>query len=519
MKYFILLFLNLTFLYTDSFAQNKQDYVWLFGLDHTPSPIDKGYRIDFNVKPFTIQVTNNGIGFAQNNASICDKDGNLLFYTNGCAVLNKEANIMPNGDSINEDIWKKLTGWDNCEGGYPGTQNIIILDDPANVDSGRRLYYILHKAIVFNGWYDDPLNQLRYTIVDMDMDGGLGDVTTIKDSTFYKQKQVLSSYLTAIRHQNGRDWWIIQPLEEDSSFVYFLLTKDGIELQGYQNSHEYFKKSLTSSAGTARFSPDGSKYALYTYNNQLNIYNFNRLNGKLSNYKKIYVFNPDSINPKNIWFSSVEWSPNSRFVYTATKTKLHQIDTWEEDLQDGVRLIDTYNGTIDPYHTIFFLMNLGPDCRIYMCPTSSTNSYHVINHPNRLGKACDFVQNGIKLPITSGAASMPNFPRFRVDEEDKCDSTIVSVFGDYVYYRRDLEVYPNPSSGIFNVRIPDRLGKGKLVVTNIYGQIIKKWEISGIFKEKQIDISGMPTGHYNIDVYPEKNPDRIVYSRQVVKVG
>ena len=274
MKYFILLFLTLTFLYTNSFAQNKQDYVWLFGLDHTPSLVDKGYRIDFNVKPFTIQVTNNGIGFAQNNASICDKDGNLLFYTNGCAVLNKEANIMPNGDSINEDIWKKLTGWDNCEGGYPGTQNIIILDDPGNVDSGRSLYYIIHKPRVFNGWYDDPLNQLRYTIVDMDMDGGLGDVTTIKDSTFYKQKQVLSSYLTAIRHQNGRDWWILQPLEEDSSFVYFLLTKDGIELEGNQNSHEYFKKSLTSSAGTARFSPDGSKYALYTYNNQLNIYNF-----------------------------------------------------------------------------------------------------------------------------------------------------------------------------------------------------------------------------------------------------
>ncbi len=196
---------------------------------------------------------------------------------------------------------------------------------------------------------------------------------------------------------------------------------------------------------------------------------------------------------------------------------MHQIDTWEDDLQDGVRLIDTYDGTRNPFFNGFFLMALAPDCRIYMCSTNGNRPYHVINKPNELGKECDFVQNGIVLPYYEGG-SMPNFPRWRVDEEDKCDSTIVSVFGDYVYYRRDLEVYPNPSEGIFNIRIPDRLGKSTLVVTNINGQIIKKWEISGIFKERQIDITGLPIGHYNIDMYPENNPDRIVYSRQVVKV-
>ena len=477
-------------------------------------PGNQSYRFDFKIKPFTISVTNNGIGFDNNNASICDKYGNLLFYTNGCAVLNKEANIMPNGDSINEDIWKKLTGWDNCEGGYPGTQNIIILDDPGNVDSGRSLYYIIHKPRVFNGWYDDPLNQLRYTIVDMDMDGGLGDVTTIKDSTFYKQNQVLSSYLTAIRHQNGRDWWIVQPLEDTNLYVTFKLNEEGIKLIREQQIGKVFDWNASSS-GTARFSPDGTKYAYYNESDGLLLFDFDRSTGLLSNYQQVVPFDTMGYGI----FCSVEWSPNSRFVYTATKTKLHQIDTWEEDLQDGVRLIDTYDGTQNPFPNTFFLMALGPDCRIYMCSTSGNAAYHVINHPNRLGKACDFVQNGIILPYEAGFGSMPNFPRFRVDEEDKCDSTIVSVFGDYVYYRRDLEVYPNPSDGIFNVRIPDRLGKGKVVVTNIYGQIIKKWEISGICKEKEIDISGMPTGHYNIDVYPEKNSDRIVYSRQVVKVG
>ncbi len=514
MKYFILLFLKLTFLYTNSFAQNKQDYIWLWGVDRLPAPGIQGYKFDFNIKPFSITSTNIGVEFGNNNASICDKDGNLLFYTNGCAVLNKEANIMPNGDSINYDIWWDLTGRNNCEKlGYPGTQNSIILNDPGNNDE----YFLLHKPYIFEDWENYNQHYLWYSKIDMSLDNGLGDVIE-KNQVLYDERQSLSSYLTAINHANGKEWWIIQPLLEDSLFIIFLLTENGFERKEDQNTRQYFNLYRSGASGTSNFSPDGTKYALYNYNDQLHIYDFNRETGKLTNHKKVLIYPEDSIDVEDIRFSSVEWSSNSRFIYTASRDELHQIDTWEEDLQDGVRLIDTYDGTQNPFPNTFYLMALGPDCRIYMCSTNGNKTYHVINHPNRLGKACDFVQNGIKLPYEAGVGSMPNFPRFRVDEEDKCDSTIVSVFGDYVYYRRDLEVYPNPSDGIFNVKIPDRLGKSTLVVINIYGQIIKKLEISGIFKEKQIDITGMPTGRYNIDVYPEKNPDRIVYSRQVVVV-
>ncbi|HHH52550.1 MAG TPA: T9SS type A sorting domain-containing protein [Bacteroidetes bacterium] len=512
MKHIIILIL--LFQLGHIYCQNKQDYVWLFGLkDNDFAQGNQSYRFDFKIKPFKIPVTDNGIGFDNNNASICDKNGNLLFYSNGCAVLNKDAEIMPNGDSINEDIWKKITGWDMCEYGYPGIQDIIILDDPGNEENNKKDYYIIHKTIVFNGFGKDDSNHLRCTIVDMDLDGGLGDVT-IKDSTFYKEKQVLSSYLTAIRHQNGKDWWIVQPMEDTNVYLTFLLDENGIELKKEQAIGKVFDWNASSS-GTARFSPDGTKYAYYNESDGLLLFDFDRSNGLLANYKRVVPFDTTGIGI----YCSVEWSPNSRFVYTATETKLHQIDTWEEDLQDGVRLIDIYDGTRNPFPNTFFLMAQGPDCRIYMCSTSGNKTYHVINHPNRLGKDCDFVQNGIVLPYEAGFGSMPNFPRFRVDEADKCDSTIVSVFGDYVYYRRDLTVYPNPSSGIFNVKIPDRLGKGKLVVTDIQGQIIYKKSISGILPGQRINITGMPTGRYNIDVYPDKNPKRIVYGVQVVKVS
>jgi len=212
----------------------------------------------------------------------------------------------------------------------------------------------------------------------------------------------------------------------------------------------------------------------------LHLYDFDRETGILSNHQKINIFPDPDVN--DIIFSSVEWSSNSRFIYTATKRELHQIDTWETDIEeDGIRLIDTYNGTQDPFSTT------------------------VINSPDQLGTDCDFVQNGIQLPHTAGGGSMPNFPRFRVDEEEKCDPTIVSVFGDAVFYRRDLVVYPSPSTGLFTIDLPE-------------GFILRDEPIDRLSFEGEVQLYDLPVGIYNIEIYPSENAERIFYSKQVVKL-
>jgi hypothetical protein len=183
-------------------AQSKQDYIWLLGADRSPEPGVQGYKFDFNIKPFSIIKYDIGTEFASNNASICDKEGNLLFYTNGCAVFNKEAKIMPEGDSLNYDIYQDLSGWDNClMFGYPGNQNSIILNDPGDESK----YYIIHKPFVFESWENYDQMYLWYSKVDMNLNNGLGDVTE-KNIDLYSERESLSSYLTAIRHANGKDW-------------------------------------------------------------------------------------------------------------------------------------------------------------------------------------------------------------------------------------------------------------------------------------------------------------------------
>jgi hypothetical protein len=124
-----------------SYAQNKQDYVWVFGHDFPDDNKVDGYIMDFNIKPIEPQNYEVNTRMDSNNASICDENGNLLFYTNGCHVMSADGSVMENGDSLNYDEWIEYFWRDDCVFGYPGAQDIMILTDPGNINH----FYIIHK--------------------------------------------------------------------------------------------------------------------------------------------------------------------------------------------------------------------------------------------------------------------------------------------------------------------------------------------------------------------------------------
>jgi len=507
MKNLYLILLQLLFTVA-LFAQSKQDYIWLFGVDDEVFPSETGYLFNFNNAPFRVTEHDNNIGIGSGNASICDRDGNLLMYMNGCAVMNRNYEMMPNGDSLSYNIIWEFAQYD-CRLGIGGFQDHLVLPDPGKENE----FYILHKPKIFNGLGLIDSIPLWYSKIDMSLENGNGDVT-LKNEILDAGPRFLVSYLTAIHHDNGKDWWVIQAPIEDSLFHTYLIDEEGIQLKEIQNSHHYFTRNHTSASGTAKFSPDGTKYAMYNEVDGLLVYGFNRETGQLTYEERIipYIHTGESV------FCSVEWSPDSRFIYTASSIYLHQIDTWEGNIQEnGVRLIDTYNGTQDPFSTNFFIMAQAPDCKIYMAPQSGTRSYHVIHNPNELGSDCNFVQNGLKLPQLSNFGGMPNFPRFRVDEDDKCDPKLTSVFGDAVYYRKSLKVYPSPSAGRYKVEIPDGFLDGNLLVIDLNGRIIKKQQITRGTLSVDIDITSFSSGYYFIELYPDKKNDQMFWGIQVVK--
>jgi hypothetical protein len=216
--------------YTSIYSQNKRDYKWIFGISHII-----GYHgSKCNIMDFNNHAKIDSVylyeGVADHNAEISDLNGNLLFYYNGCRVIDSTKHMMENGDSLNYgQTWEDFCGYNFAY--YPGPHNSIILPDPGNYDGDRNGYYIIHKRqeLVYEPNIEVSIPEILYTYIDMTGNNGRGTVIE-KNKAIFKTTNIVSGYLSACKHTNGKDWWLIQ-MEEDTN-VYFkvLLTEAGFSV-------------------------------------------------------------------------------------------------------------------------------------------------------------------------------------------------------------------------------------------------------------------------------------------------
>ena len=87
-------------------GQELQDANWLFNhpayKDSTSSAIIIASQIiDFSKNRFDLRVEEAKYTISTTVASISNNKGELLFYTNGCQVLQADHQLMENGDSLN----------------------------------------------------------------------------------------------------------------------------------------------------------------------------------------------------------------------------------------------------------------------------------------------------------------------------------------------------------------------------------------------------------------------------------
>ena len=146
---FAVLFLNLSTL--NLFSQNKNDYNWIYGFETLDlNGNSRGVQLNFNDAPVNVDSLIIPLKIYLSNATISDNNGDLLFYTNGCAIANKNHEIMLNSEGLNPGQISNS----NCEYGYSGgNQSCLIL--PIS-ESGTQ-YYLFHQASTY-----DP-NLIVYT--------------------------------------------------------------------------------------------------------------------------------------------------------------------------------------------------------------------------------------------------------------------------------------------------------------------------------------------------------------------
>jgi len=490
-------------------SQKKQDYYWPMGLGSS------SFVFEYNKLPMTPDTLLSPFKFRRTMGAICDSEGELLFYSNGCRVADRRHEVMPNSDSLNFNcFYEKFFNDNDCLFGYIEKQGIAILPDPGN-DEG---YYIFHKPLELfldGGIADFWQEYILYSYVDMTLNNGYGEMI-VKNDTLFNRKNLQASHMAVINHSNGKDWWILQPgdIENGNRYYRILIDETGVAKIDSQAIGPIFIKDewplKSMGGGQSKFSPDGKKYAYFNLYDGLHLYDFDRSTGLLSGGQYIEWSPTDQFQSAG----SVEFSPDSRLLYLTNEDELFQLDLEADDLEASLLLIDTWDGASDPFGTIFFMMALAPDCKIYVRPGSSSNVFHTIHNPNGRGQDCGFVQRDLQLPQTSSAGGFPNFPHFRVDEEEKCDSSITMVDGLTVFWRKDLKVYPNPVATQLTITIPDtdsghmRMSRG--------GQIL--WEevvMTGTMSIHK-DISTYTSGIYELEFLPDHNRERRIYTAMVM---
>jgi len=464
----------------------KHDYTWLFGYDS--NPIDScfgGSDINFNTSPPDIYSTYRYMDITHYNASICDAEGNLLFYTNGCRIEGPDNLVLANGAGINPG--PTSDDWCTNYGGLPNPGDAIILPS-----SDSDIYYLIHKdrtKVIYN---EPPyLEIFHFNLYYSKIDANLGSVGTVVDkNVVIFQDTLVAGDLTAVKHANNEDWWFFVHKRDTNLYFKFLLQPDTI-LGPFEQSIGAPIYNTGSAGGQAVFSPDGTTYVYYDPDTDIMIHDFDRETGLLSNYRHISL-----VDSAFVLFGGVAISPNSRFLYVSNLWDLYQFDLWATDIEASKMHIGHFEPLVGSFAVNLYRMQLAPDCKIYMNSTNAVKYLHVIHSPDRKGLACDFELFGVELPTYHGI-SLPPFPNYRLGTGEVCDSTISMTSGIFPVQLpiEELRVFPNPASEYTTVVLPSTVLRGKVLLYDFNGRIMLEQNLS-LQSEVQLDLSSLPAAVY-----------------------
>ncbi len=335
------------------FAQ-KEANIWYFG---------DSAGLDFNTNPPTA-LTNSVISALEGSSSIADRNGNLLFYSDGETVWNKNHQIMTNGEGL--------------LGSSSSPHGALIIKQPC-FDS---IFFIFTAGSLTSN------NGVCYSIIDMRLSQQLGAVTTknIKLVSYSLEK------IAAIGHSNKKDIWISIPAYHNDIIYTFLLTHEGINKNVVFNrigqNLEYFY------TGQIKYSNDASKLAFTTYSSfGTIILDFNNSTGVLSNTRIISGYAGYGL----------EFSPNSQYLYVQGYKNLYQciIPSSSTTFKNSCFKIDSLN-------TNWGSLQLAPDKKIYSASRDS-NYLNCINYPDNNLSACGFVNKAIDLKSKLCMMGLPSF--------------------------------------------------------------------------------------------------------------
>jgi gliding motility-associated-like protein len=330
-------------------------------------------------------------------ASICNASGQLLFYSNGFWVWDRDHHIMP-------ELTGGISGYTMPTAtsvGYPplmpwigghATQEAAICNAPGQ--QGK--YYLF--SLCNNG-------QLFYSMIDMNLNAGKGGIINGKKGIFITGN--LAEKMTVVKGCNN-NWLVVRSLNHNQYQAYEIndtgiITTPVISSVG-QLPVSWYK------CGVIKFSPNGLKMiAACNQSNKniggLELYDFNPITGILSNATVL-----DSSSTLGYYYGAC-FSPDNTKLYASTSAFAHGGIFYYGKVRQFNLSLPTFPAIIASNTVVYadnvyqpgFLGDLkrGKDGKIYVGggnPSSGFPFMHIINTPNNAGAACGFIPNSLTMP-------------------------------------------------------------------------------------------------------------------------
>ncbi|SDX27391.1 gliding motility-associated C-terminal domain-containing protein [Lutibacter oricola] len=409
--FILLVSLNLTCAYSQ-----REASIWYFGVEA---------GLDFN-SGSPIALTNGKTNTSEGSASMSDKNGNLLFYTDGRTVWNANHQIMQGGTGLlghNSSSQSAIIVPNPIK---PNIYYIFTVDEPSpsNADDDPKTHT------------DDGVNDgLNYSEVNMNLNGGLGAVNTSKKNihlvTYNQNNPQETAYkcsekITAIQHADGNSFWVITHFI--NKFYAFQVKEEGVTTTpqisqttatapiggyllnaiGYLKSSPNGKKIGVVHMGTRNTNEPNPKGGLVRNTGKVLLYDFNNSTGTISNPTNVI----SGINPYGLAFSA-----RSKRLYISSNnydsdgitqgSSLLQFDIERSSIGASKKIIKKNNWVAGA-------LQLAIDKKIYRSGypaivNASSEYLSVINSPEKIGTACDFKESEIYLGGKFAVKGLPPF--------------------------------------------------------------------------------------------------------------
>ena len=311
------------------------------------------------------------------------KTGELIFYTDGATVWNRNHSVVLNGTDL---------------AGDPSTSQSALI---VPVADSPGMYYIFNAAPVTSARPGQRCMCLVYSIVDFRFDSE--GIVTLKNQTLFDG---ITEHLTATADCSGTGWWVVVRSAVSRHFYSFRIAS-GVPISAPPVQSDASNPNfLVTNAGQLHISPNGKKLVITSVQGGAQLYNFNPANGKVYNGIDLFT-TPASTKPcygaAFSHYSNVLYVAMSNEELAAT-TRIYQFNTQFSSASAVVSSKVKVGELADIYS--WAPMQLAADWKIYIGRPREPRLAS-IQEPTALGADCLFRDSSVVLTANC-LSGLPN---------------------------------------------------------------------------------------------------------------